>query len=76
VPVLLNIHYPPNARRCYDVGRTLASVINRSRRDFGIAVAASGGLSHFVVDETLDRKVLDAISGRMLPPSEGSPATN
>jgi hypothetical protein len=51
-------------------------VINRSRRDLGIAVAASGGLSHFVVDETLDRKVLDAISGRMLPPSEGSPATN
>jgi hypothetical protein len=58
VPVLLNIYYPPNARRC---GRTLASVINRSRRDLGIAVAAGRGLSHFVVDETLDRKVLDAI---------------
>jgi hypothetical protein len=26
-----------------------------------VAVAASGGLSHFVVDEILDRRVLDAI---------------
>jgi hypothetical protein len=64
VPVLLNTYYPPNApsaRRCYDIGRKLASIIARSKQDLRIAVAASGGLSHFVVDEKLDRKVLDAI---------------
>lgn len=64
VPVLLNTYYPPNAptaRRCYDIGRKLVSAIARSKQDLRIAVAASGGLSHFVVDEKLDRKVLDAI---------------
>jgi hypothetical protein len=29
-----------------------------------VAVIASGGLSHFVVDEALDRRVLDGITAR------------
>lgn len=64
VPVLLNTYYPPNAptaRRAYDIGEKLARLISSSPRDLRVAVAASGGLSHFVVDEKLDRKVLDAI---------------
>ena len=64
VPVLLNTYYPPNAptaRRCYEIGRRLASAIARSRSDLRIVVGGSGGLSHFVVDEKLDRKVLNAI---------------
>jgi Catalytic LigB subunit of aromatic ring-opening dioxygenase len=64
VPVLLNTYYPPNAptaRRCYDIGVKLARIIERSPSDLRVAVAASGGLSHFVVDEKLDRKVLKAI---------------
>ena len=64
VPVLLNTYYPPNAptaRRCYDIGRKLARLIEASKSNKRIAVAASGGLSHFVVDEELDRRVLDAI---------------
>jgi len=64
VPVLLNTYYPPNAptaRRSYDIGEKLARVISGSKRDLRVAVAASGGLSHFVVDEKLDRKVLAAI---------------
>ncbi|MGY8634280.1 hypothetical protein RAD15_17520 [Bradyrhizobium sp. 14AA] len=64
VPVLLNTYYPPNAptaRRCYDIGTKLARIIDKSPRNLRIAVAASGGLSHFVVDEQLDRKVLNAI---------------
>ena len=64
VPVLLNTYYPPNAptaRRCYDVGAKLASIVENSPSNLRVAVAASGGLSHFVVDEQLDRKVLNAI---------------
>ncbi|WFU45666.1 extradiol ring-cleavage dioxygenase (plasmid) [Bradyrhizobium sp. CB82] len=64
VPVLLNTYYPPNAptaRRCYDVGAKLARIIESSPSNLRVAVAASGGLSHFVVDEQLDRKVLNAI---------------
>lgn len=64
VPILLNTYYPPNAptaRRCFDIGRKLARLIETSKSDLRVAVAASGGLSHFVVDEALDRKVLEAI---------------
>lgn len=64
VPVLLNTYYPPNAptaRRAYEIGEKIARVIASSKRDLRVAVAASGGLSHFVVDEKLDRKVLAAI---------------
>ncbi|WP_271566322.1 hypothetical protein [Bradyrhizobium sp. CCBAU 11386] len=64
VPVLLNTYYPPNAptaSRCYDIGTKLARIIEKSPSDLRVAVAASGGLSHFVVDEQLDRKVLNAI---------------
>ena len=64
VPILLNTYYPPNAptaRRCYEIGRKIASIIEKSKSDMRVAVAASGGLSHFVVDEDLDRRVLEAI---------------
>ena len=61
VPVLLNTYYPPNApsaARCYDIGRKLREAIAESPRRLRVAVVASGGLSHFVVDEELDRRVL------------------
>jgi len=64
VPILLNTYYPPNAptaRRSYDIGRKIARIIEQSKSDLRVAVAASGGLSHFVVDENLDRKILHAI---------------
>ena|SRR5882757_2256480 len=64
VPILLNTYYPPNAptaRRSFDIGRKIARIIEQSKSDLRVAVAASGGLSHFVVDENLDRKILHAI---------------
>ena len=63
VPVLLNTYYPPNqitARRCHDIGRALRASIEASPLPLKVAVAASGGLSHFIVDDVLDRRVLDA----------------
>lgn len=64
VPILLNTYYPPNQptpKRCYDFGRALAAAIETSGSDARVVVVASGGLSHFVVDEELDSAVLDAI---------------
>lgn len=62
VPLLLNTYYPPNvpsAARCHDIGKALREVIDASPASHRVAIVASGGLSHFVVDETLDRKVLE-----------------
>jgi hypothetical protein len=64
VPLLLNTYYPPNvptARRAWRMGAALAQAIERSPLQLRVAVIASGGLSHFVVDEALDRGVLDAL---------------
>jgi hypothetical protein len=67
VPIMLNTYYPPNvptAARCHDIGRALAEVIEASPSTLRVAVVASGGLSHFVVDEALDRAVLRAMTDR------------
>lgn len=64
VPVLLNTYYPPNAplpARCFDIGRTLREAIEAMPGSERVALVASGGLSHFVVDEALDRKVIGAM---------------
>jgi 3-O-methylgallate 3,4-dioxygenase len=64
MPVLLNTYFRPNvptSARCYDIGRMLRSTLEASGSE-RIAVIASGGLSHFVTDESLDRGVLDAIA--------------
>jgi len=65
VPVLLNTYYPPNqptSARCYDLGRALTQAVADSSTAHRVFFAASGGLSHFVVNDALDRKVLDAIA--------------
>jgi hypothetical protein len=67
VPLLLNTYYQPNvptAARCHDIGRALRRVLEADRTDARVAIVASGGLSHFVVDEELDRRVLAALASR------------
>jgi Catalytic LigB subunit of aromatic ring-opening dioxygenase len=64
IPLMLNTYYPPNQptpARCYDLGTALRDAIERAGSDARVAVVASGGLSHFVVNEDLDSTVLDAI---------------
>lgn len=66
VPILLNTYFPPNqptVRRCFDFGEMLGQSI-ASWPGGRVGVVASGGLSHFVVDEELDKTVLKAIEGR------------
>jgi 3-O-methylgallate 3,4-dioxygenase len=65
VPVLLNTYYPPNQptpRRCYQLGRAIRQAIEAWPASKRVGVVASGGLSHFVVDEALDRRVLDLLA--------------
>lgn len=60
LPVLLNTYFPPNvmtSARAFEIGGHLRNALARCG-DARVAVVASGGLSHFVVDEELDRKVL------------------
>jgi 3-O-methylgallate 3,4-dioxygenase len=70
VPVFVNTYYPPNvpsAARCYDLGRALRRAVETWPSDTRVAVIASGGLSHFVVNERLDHRVLDGITTRNAP---------
>ena len=64
VPILLNTYYPPNVprpSRCYALGQAMREIVEALPGNARVAVAASGGLSHFVVDEDLDRQIVDAI---------------
>lgn len=64
VPLFINTFYPPNqpsARRCFDLGVALHRAIRSWPSDLKVAVIGSGGFSHFVVDEELDRAILQAM---------------
>lgn len=64
VPVLINTYYPPNQplpARCYDLGVALNRAIDSLPGGLRVVVVASGGLSHFVVDDELDTMVLEAM---------------
>jgi 3-O-methylgallate 3,4-dioxygenase len=64
VPVILNTFYPPNqltVQRCCDLGRSLVEAIRSWKIDARVALIASGGLSHFAIDEDVDRSVFDAM---------------
>lgn len=63
VPVVLNTYFPPNQptpRRCYRLGQAIRQAVQAWESDARVGILASGGLSHFLVDEALDRQVLDA----------------
>ena len=65
VPVFINCYYPPNQpspARCFAFGQALRRAIEGWRGDLRVAVVASGGLSHFVIDEEMDRQLLRGIA--------------
>lgn len=64
VPVIVNTFDPPNQptpRRCVQLGAALRELIASYPEDLRVGVLASGGLSHFVVDEELDQGIIQAI---------------
>lgn len=67
VPIMLNTYYPPNQptpARCYELGMALRKALLSLPGDRRVALLASGGLSHFVVNPELDRRVLHAMDRR------------
>jgi catalytic LigB subunit of aromatic ring-opening dioxygenase len=64
VPLFVNTFWepnPPSAARCYDFGIALGNAVASYPENLRVGVVASGGLSHMVVDEELDRQFLDAL---------------
>jgi 3-O-methylgallate 3,4-dioxygenase len=64
LPFFQNTCYPPNQpspARSYALGQAIGEAIKAWDSPARVAIVASGGLSHFVVDEELDRLVLGAL---------------
>jgi 3-O-methylgallate 3,4-dioxygenase len=69
VPLALNTFYPPNqpsVARCYGFGKSVVKAIEAWDSDAKVALIATGGLSHFVIDEEVDNLVLDALRTRKI----------
>jgi 3-O-methylgallate 3,4-dioxygenase len=67
VPLFLNAYYAPNQpspARCFALGAALSHAIAACPLDLRVGILASGGLSHFLVDEEYDRALLDALRQR------------
>jgi len=64
VPVLINTFFPPNqpsVERCYAFGKSILRAIEGWQSDLRVAVVASGGLTHFVIDEEVDQLFFEAM---------------
>jgi hypothetical protein len=64
VPLLVNTYWRPNQlppARCYELGLALREAIDAYPDEVRVGLIASGGLSHFVTDEELDRRTLEAL---------------
>jgi 3-O-methylgallate 3,4-dioxygenase len=69
VPIFLNTYNPPNTplpKRCARFGKALKELIESYPEELKVGLLASGGLSHFVVEEELDRAIIDALEKKDL----------
>jgi hypothetical protein len=67
VPIFLNTYFPPNQprpRRCYEFGQAVRRAVEAFPDGASVGVLASGGLSHFLVDEDFDRAILKACADK------------
>ena len=65
VPIMVNTDHvasAPRPRRCWDLGGAVRRAVESFAEDSRVLVVGSGGLSHFKVDEPLDRQVLGALA--------------
>lgn len=63
VPFFLSRDLPnqATAARCHDLGTALRKTIQAWPEKLRVGLIASGGLSHQIIDEELDRQVVDAL---------------
>jgi 3-O-methylgallate 3,4-dioxygenase len=67
VPICINTYYPPNQptpARCYKLGQAIREAVESYPADIRVGIIGSGGLSHFVVDEALDRGFIDLLRNK------------
>jgi len=67
VPVMVNTYYPPNQptpKRCYAFGQAVRRAIESWDSNKRVALLASGGLSHVVIDEEIDAMVIDGLKNK------------
>jgi hypothetical protein len=67
VPVMVNTYYPPNQptpKRCYAFGRAVRRAIDAWPNDKRVALVASGGLSHVVIDEEIDAMTIEGLKNK------------
>jgi hypothetical protein len=67
VPVMVNTYYPPNQptpKRCYAFGQAVRRAIESWDSNKRVALIASGGLSHVVIDEEIDAMVIDGLKNK------------
>ncbi|MEA2640489.1 MAG: 3-O-methylgallate 3,4-dioxygenase [Chloroflexota bacterium] len=61
VPMFMNTYYPPNQptlSRCWALGQGIREALEAWDSSKRVALIASGGLSHFVIEEDLDEHVI------------------
>lgn len=67
VPIMVNTYYPPNQptpKRCYAFGKAVRKAIEGWNSDKRVALLASGGLSHVVIDEEIDAMTIDGLKNK------------
>jgi Catalytic LigB subunit of aromatic ring-opening dioxygenase len=67
VPVMVNTYFPPNQptpKRCYAFGQAMRRAIECWQSDKHVALMASGGLSHVVIDEEIDAMTIDGLKNK------------
>lgn len=76
IPVMVNTYYPPapSAKRCVAFGQALSDSLKRAPGKTKVVVLGSGGLSHTLIDEALDQRVLDAMKSNDLKDLAALPA--
>ncbi len=64
VPIYQNTFFPPNqpkASRAYRFGQIVRQAVESWPSDLRVALFASGGMTHFVIDEDFDRRFVAAL---------------
>lgn len=67
VPVMVNTYYPPNQptpKRCWAFGQAVRKAIESWDSDKRVAVMASGGLSHVIIDEEIDQMTIEGLRNK------------
>ena len=67
LPIITNTFFPPNQPRpwrCFDLGKLVHRIVTGWEQDLRVAIVGSGGMTHFVINEEFDRRLIDAVQNR------------